>query len=239
MPRSKRKAAPGSADSRPQARTPAKKAPRRDTYHHGDLANALVAAALESIAAHGLEGFTLRDTARRAGVSPAAPYRHFADRDDVLAAVASDCATRLGDALERAAVAAVADGALAVFRATGVAYVRFAVEHPAHFRVMNMPAVAARLPPPARAEIGAWFETARAQLAAAQAAGEVADLPLDQIMLAAHCLVHGLAHLIVDGQEGFADATPDAAAAFADAVTAILGHGLLPRAHPMGPRRRR
>ncbi|HTJ42120.1 MAG TPA: helix-turn-helix domain-containing protein, partial [Kofleriaceae bacterium] len=119
---------------------------KRTTYHHGDLRNALIAAALQLIAEKGVEGFTLRDAAKKAGVSVAAPYRHFTDRDDLLAAVAADCMQRLGDAMDRALEAAGDVDPLSAFRATGIAYVRFAVEHPAHFRVMYLPQVMARMP---------------------------------------------------------------------------------------------
>lgn len=205
------------------------KAPKRRTYHHGDLRNALIAASLEAIADDGVEAFTMRDAARRAGVSPGAPYRHFGDRDDLLAAVAADCAERLGAAMDAAAATASPGDVLAVFRASGVAYVRFAVAHPAHFRVMNLPAVAARMPPHARAGIEDWRTNARAGLLAAQQAGVIGSEPVDSILLAANCMVHGLAHLIVDGHAPFAGIDADQAAALADAVTGVFGVGLLPR----------
>lgn len=205
------------------------KAPKRRTYHHGDLRNALIAASLEAIAEDGVEAFTMRDAARRAGVSPGAPYRHFADRDDLLAAVAADCAQRLGAAMEAATATAPPGDVLAVFRATGIAYVRFAVSHPAHFRVMNMPAVSARMPSEARAGVEEWMTNARTGLTAAQQAGRVSAAPVDAILLAANCLVHGLAHLIVDGHEPFAGLDADGAERLANMVTGVLGVGLLPR----------
>src|SRR4051812_17595144 len=63
-------------------------AQRRSTYHHGDLPAALVDAALELVAERGVQGFSVAEAARRTGVSISAPYRHFSDRDDLLAAVA-------------------------------------------------------------------------------------------------------------------------------------------------------
>jgi AcrR family transcriptional regulator len=216
--------------SAPKSSRPSRsRATPRATYHHGDLRNALIAAALALIAEHGVEGFTLRDCARKAGVSVAAPYRHFTDRDDLLAAVAADCMVRLGDAMERAVEAAGTDDPLAVFRATGIAYVRFAVEHPAHFRVMNMPQVIARTPPELHAEVEAWGRDMTEKLAAAQRAGAIADLPLDDIMLAASCITHGLAHMIVNGVNGLDEVDPDTAAKLAITVTGALGYGLLPR----------
>ena len=205
---------------------------KRTTYHHGDLRNTLIRAALELIAAHGVEGFTLRDCAKKAGVSVAAPYRHFEDRDDLLAAVAADCMQRLGDAMDRAVEAAGDVDPLSVFRATGIAYVRFAVEHPAHFRVMYLPQVMARMPADVGGAAAAWAEEMGAKLAAAQRDGIIADLPLDQIMLAASALTHGLAHMIIDDVDGLGALGPDAAAKLAVDVTGVLGFGLLPRAQP-------
>lgn len=74
-------------------------------YHHGELRAALVSTALELITEHGLGGFSVAEIARRAGVSPAAPYRHFPDRASLLAAVAAETAERLDERLRLAAEA--------------------------------------------------------------------------------------------------------------------------------------
>ena len=171
---------------------------KRTTYHHGDLRNALIQAALELIAAHGVEGFTLRDCAKQAGVSVAAPYRHFDDKDDLLAAVAADCIQRLGEAMDRAVEAAGDADPLTVFRATGIAYVRFAVEHPAHFRVMYLPQVMARMPKDVESAFAAWGQEMMAKLAAAQQEGVLADLPLQLIMLACSLPPVGQDHWTLD-----------------------------------------
>jgi hypothetical protein len=120
-----------------------------------------------------------------------------------------------------------------VFRASGIAYVRFAVTHPAHFRVMNMPAVLARTPPAVMKEVEAWQAQAHAQLAAAQAAGKLAALPIESIMMAAHCVVHGLALRLIDGRPPFQVNSADEATAMAEMVTDVFGVGILPR--PEGP----
>jgi AcrR family transcriptional regulator len=107
----------------------------RRGYHHGNLREALVEAALELIGAKGPAGFTFAEAARHAGVSPAAPYRHFRDRDALLAEVAQRGYTRF----EQQLAAAWDDGrpALAIaFDRLGKAYLAFARSEPAYFSAM-------------------------------------------------------------------------------------------------------
>ncbi|MDT5256193.1 MAG: hypothetical protein QOD10_1273 [Mycobacterium sp.] len=107
---------------------------RRDSYHHGDLKRALTSAALLLVAEKGPKGFTLTEAARRAGVSAAAPYRHFADKAELLAAVAEQGFCDLHADL--VAAADVAADPRARVTELGRAYVRWAVAHPDHYRVM-------------------------------------------------------------------------------------------------------
>jgi AcrR family transcriptional regulator len=201
--------------------------PTKRSYHHGNLRTALVQATLRAIAEDGPDGFTLRDVARRAGVSPAAPYRHFRDKDELLAAVAAECAERLAQMVEASVAEAPAGDPLAQFRQEGIALVEFAVAHPEHFRALNLPGFSARLPEEQQQRLHASREAQRRALAAAQAAGALAPIPLDDLLLAAGALVHGLGHLIVEGQVG--EVSPERARQLAIAVTSVLGFGLLPR----------
>ncbi|QFQ97960.1 TetR/AcrR family transcriptional regulator [Streptomyces phaeolivaceus] len=98
-------------------------------YHHGDLRRAILRAALDAIAADGPSTLSLRDLARRAGVSHAAPAHHFKDRTGLLTAIAAE-----GHGLLAATLAEAGD-----LKDAGVRYVRFAREHPAHFQVMFRP----------------------------------------------------------------------------------------------------
>jgi len=109
--------------------------PRR-TYHHGDLAQALRRAAIAAIEEDpsALETLNLRELARTLGVSPAAPYRHYANREALLAALATDGFRLLGATMETRRERAGADPK-ARFLATGAGYVEFAVSHPGAFRV--------------------------------------------------------------------------------------------------------
>ena len=106
----------------------------RPAYHHGDLANALIAAALTAVEQAGPDAVSLRDLAQTLGVSRAAPYRHFADRDALLAAVAARGFEDLNLGYE-AALAAEGDGREKL-RAAGRVYLDFARRRPGLFRLM-------------------------------------------------------------------------------------------------------
>jgi AcrR family transcriptional regulator len=106
---------------------------RARPYHHGDLRQAVLAAAITAITESGPAAISLRDLARRAGVSHAAPAYHFGDKAGVLTAVAAQGYQLLADAL------AAAQQRTGDFYEVGVAYVRFAVDHRAHFEVMFRP----------------------------------------------------------------------------------------------------
>jgi AcrR family transcriptional regulator len=106
--------------------------PGRDSYHHGDLRAALLAAAESELAENGIEGFTLRGCARRAGVSHAAPAHHFKDVRALLTELAADGFERLAEITERFGSAAPL-GTLEHIVETGRGYVSFAASYPNHF----------------------------------------------------------------------------------------------------------
>ena len=108
-------------------------APANATYHHGDLRAACLSAALELLEEGGATALSLRAVARRAGVSPAAPYRHYADREALVSAVA---AVGYRDLAERLAAAHPAPSTPEQLASVGVAYVEFALDQPALFRMM-------------------------------------------------------------------------------------------------------
>ena len=113
---------------------PARRSPKpRDTYHHGDLRAALIRAADEIIAEGGIEAFTLRAAAKRAGVSPAAPAHHFGSVKGLLTEVALLAFERAGNYLDQ--IEETADPVHNV-RTLSMAFVRFAVQNPGHFRLM-------------------------------------------------------------------------------------------------------
>lgn len=113
---------------------------RRSSYHHGDLARALVSAALELISRKGVEAFTLREVAAAVGVTHGAAYRHFEDKTALLAAVSEEgyraLAKCLLDVVSPANDAKYTNDPKARIRALAAAYVGFAMDRPAHYRVM-------------------------------------------------------------------------------------------------------
>ena len=108
---------------------------RSRAYHHGSLRSALIEAAEEVIAERGLDRFSLRETARRAGVSPAAPAHHFKDVRGLLTAIASQAFADLADTLAEADATAGPDRDARI-KAQGKAYVAFALDRPARFDLM-------------------------------------------------------------------------------------------------------
>jgi AcrR family transcriptional regulator len=103
-------------------------------YHHGNLQEVLLEAAISLISEAGPAGFTLREVARRAGVSHNAPYRHFRDKDALLAEVAAQGYEELTKAMAQAAARQI--DALESLKRAGLAYVSFALRRPEHFTVM-------------------------------------------------------------------------------------------------------
>ncbi|OZM82671.1 TetR/AcrR family transcriptional regulator [Pseudonocardia sp. MH-G8] len=157
-------------------------------YHHGDLRRALLDTALEAIGEHGPAAVSLRDVARRAGVSHAAPTHHFRDKAGLLTALATEGWSLLADALGEAA----GQG----FGEVGVGYVLFATSHPAHFAVMRAPGLARADDP----ELQAAMRRAEAQLqSGAERFATGSGRGNSATALAAWSLVHGLAALLLEG----------------------------------------
>lgn len=107
---------------------------QKNSYHHGDLLQSLIDAALELIAEKDVSTVSLREIARRVGVSHAAPYRHFADKEALLVAVAQEGFVRFQETIE-AAMQPLADP-LEQLEAGCLAYIRYAIQHPSRYRIM-------------------------------------------------------------------------------------------------------
>jgi AcrR family transcriptional regulator len=191
---------------------------RSGGYHHGALRPALIAAAEQVVTERGLHGFSLREAARRARVSPSAPAHHFGDARGLLTAVAAAAFRDLGDALEAAGGAGERDDRI---RAQGLAYVRFALANRARFDLMwRQPlldtADPAYVEPASRA-----FRILDRAVRGDDAAGSGLDRERAP-SIACWALVHGFARLAIDGALG---SEPDLAERAAEALLpAILDH---------------
>ena len=190
-------------------------------YHHGDLPRALVETARTLVEETGPANLTLRAVAARVGVSPAAPYRHFANLEALLAAVAAEGFDELADVVE----SADRSDPLAALHAVLTEYARFALRSPQLYRLMFGSIGPGR---PEHAELVAAqdrLEAVAAQaLRLAAAAGAIADQDLDDVLLALRSLMHGVVMWALD-----AGLPTDQALAGVAGVLAVMDRGLLPR----------
>ena len=215
---------------------------KRARYHHGDLRNALIDTAIELIGERGVAGFSLAEASRRLGVTAAAPYRHFADREALLAAVA----VRAAEALSAAVTAETRHAATPAEQLAAAArgYVRFAATHRPLFHALLGAGLDKRRHPEigraARPATDALLTPARALCGDEATARELA--------LAIAATAHGHAALLLDttpaegGQPGEPGEPGGVDAAAARAATATLalvrGRGAFRPARPPRPERR-
>lgn len=199
---------------------PKREAARARAYHHGDLRRVLVEAAFALVGEGGPEALNVREAARRAGVSPGAPFRHFDSREAMLAAVAEEAQRRFRAEIDTA-LAGAPDDPLQQFRSLGRAYLRWAMDNPAHFEVISSrrlfdheksAAVSA-----GNAEVIALIERI---LRDAHARGQLGTSDLKLVLIGGRALVYGFARMAIDGHfprwgvgeaevEGTADAVLD------------------------------
>ena len=188
-------------------------------YHHGDLAATLLGAAEELIAERGIDRFSLRETARRAGVSAAAPAHHFGDTRGLLTALAAEAFRAFGEAL---AAADPGGSREARVRAQGQAYVRFAIDNRGKFDLMWRYGLVDREDPAYRAASARAFslldEVVRGEQPAPPEPNDVSIAP----SIACWAMVHGFARLALDGV--FGTAPEDAERVTANLLPAVLDH---------------
>jgi AcrR family transcriptional regulator len=196
--------------------------PTRASYHHGALREALLSASLRLIEAEGIGAVSLRKVAREAGVSPGAPYHHFADRGALLAALSAQGFRLLGE--DMAAARAGTGSPVQALSAALRAYVAFAGEHPAYFRLMFRPELSGWHKDPA---LKAAIHDAERQLdetvAGCVQAGVIPAAQADPLAVLAWSMAHGLASLWVDGM--LADEYDDPGV-LATQITALLESAL-------------
>lgn len=203
----------------------------RPNYHHGDLRRALVDAALRLVEAGDEVSPTLRSVAEAVGVSAAAPYRHFADREALLAAVLVRGFDELAETMNHERLAA--GSPLEALAATGEAYVRFAAEHPRLYRTMFGPECDKTAHPDLASAGQRALAVMRDAVTACCVAGHVDAQSAGKVVLASWSLMHGLASLQADG---LLDAAGGGKAAVRNAgeVIALLVAGAASTRRPMG-----
>jgi AcrR family transcriptional regulator len=172
----------------------------RDTYHHGDLRKALLAAAERELAENGIEGFSLRGVAKRAGVSHAAPLHHFKDTRVLLTALAAHGFERFLSAQKARQAKSEADS-LSQLVASGMGYIDFALAHPAIFRLMFSSDRPDHEAPDLVAAASAAYDQLIRDVARVHGCEPNADNPsLMTEALKAWGLAHGLADLMTSGR---------------------------------------
>jgi AcrR family transcriptional regulator len=200
---------------------------KKNRYHHGDLRAALIEAASDVIAERGVRDFSVAETTRRLGVTTAAPYRHFADRDELLAAVAVRALGEFADTLARAQ--AGADTPAERLAAMAGGYVRFAAQQRALFdTIFSLGLDKSRYPQlkrawePVDALMGVVLEVCDGDEATADALGDAVEAS-----------AHGYAMLLIGGEYG---AGEDAVATAIDRAVASA-RALIAGREALTPRR--
>ncbi len=209
-------------------RTPTKRKPVRPrAYHHGDLRQTLVTAGLALVEEGGAEALSVREVARRAGVSSAAPFRHFPSRIALMTAIAEEAMRRFHAEFHRALDAAATSDPMERFRAIGIAYLRWAFRNPTHFQVLSDRTLfdfegATELRRQDE-EIRAAMEVA---VTAAVRAGRLRSDDVRLLQLTGRGLVYGLARMQIDGHMPRWGVAEDEAEAMAVAALDLLAAGL-------------
>jgi AcrR family transcriptional regulator len=169
-------------------------------YHHGDLRNALIRAGQALLAEEGIAGLDLRKVARAAGVSHAAPYRHFADKQALLAAIAEDGFYQLAQGMD-AAIGQAPTTAADQLEQLAHAYVRFALYHPAHMREMFSGLTVKRAAyPQLHAAAKQAFQRVVQVIERGQARHEIGPGAPADLSIVAWAQIHGIAMLLIEDQ---------------------------------------
>lgn len=201
---------------------------RADAYQHGDLRRALIQAGLKLLADSGVDGLSLRGAAELAGVSHAAPYRHFRDKDQLVAAVAEE-GFRMLTSHMREQIASRGGDVLSRLRAAADGYVAFAVAHPATFRTIFGGAVCGedeRLPQGLRQAGEEAYRVLRDLIGEGIERGRLRAEDPEELALAAWSTVHGLGMLIIEGQVPGVRGDPGRRRALTETVVRLLETGI-------------
>jgi AcrR family transcriptional regulator len=174
--------------------------PKRKTYHHGDLKNALIKAGVEILAKDGVSGLSLRKVASRAGVSHAAPYSHFADKQALIAAISTEGFRQLYERVDMMAEKYKTTPSKQLIEVAWT-YVQFALDDPDRFKVMFSGILEKEKEyPEFVAESQRNFQLVKMIVEANQSAGVLRSGPSDLVAMSAWGIVHGFIMLLLEGQ---------------------------------------
>ena len=174
--------------------------PKKKTYHHGDLKNALIKAGVEILAKDGVSGLSLRKVAKKAGVSHTAPYSHFADKQALIAAISTEGFRQLYERLSGVTEKYKTKPSTQLIEVAW-AYVQFALDDRDRFKVMFSGVLENEKEyPEFVAESQKNFQLVKSIVEANQAAGTLRSGPLDLVALSAWGIIHGFIMLLLAGQ---------------------------------------
>jgi AcrR family transcriptional regulator len=201
-----------------------KKAP--DAYQHGDLHEALIDAGVKLLMEGGADALSLRGAAQLAGVSHAAPYRHYKDKDALIAAIAERGFRLLTAKMRSHLEASGARKASRKLVALGVGYVMFGMEHPAYLQLIFGGFRSRTDMPPELAAAGAEaYSVLRDTVEAGIVSGELTKAEVDDVALACWSIVHGLSMLLIHGAVPKPE-TPQLEAALVERLLGLLSRGI-------------
>ncbi|MER9342330.1 TetR/AcrR family transcriptional regulator [Mesorhizobium sp. M0601] len=179
---------------------PKAKSSRRTSYHHGNLREALIDAAVQLVEEGGLDNVSVREAAKRAGVSPGAPFRHFSNKTALMTAVAEQAMSRFRSEITKAVEHVATDDPIERFAAVGVAYLRWAIRNPTHFQIISTRSLidwdnSESL----RHDNEAVRSLVEGSMAEAQRRNLLRSDNIAETQIAARALVYGLARMCIDG----------------------------------------
>jgi AcrR family transcriptional regulator len=175
-------------------------ASRKGPYHHGNLKNALIKAGVDLLSKEGVAGLSLRRVAQRVGVSRAAPYAHFTDKQALIAAISTEGYRRLFEAFERVVDRHQGNPGAKLVEGAWV-YVKFALDDPDHFKVTTSGAIEREKDYPAFVEMsGKCFSLVLRIVEECQARGVLRPGPADLLAVSVWSLMHGLISLVLENQ---------------------------------------
>lgn len=175
-------------------------APKTTAYHHGNLREVLIQAAVQLVEEGGLEHVSVREVAKRAGVSPGAPFRHFSNKTALMTAVAEQAMTKFRAEITKAADSVAADDPVGRFAAVGVGYLHWAIQNPTYFRIISTRSLIDwQASESLRRDNEAVRVMMESALIEAQRRGMLRSSNLVDTQIAGRALVYGLARMYIDG----------------------------------------